>query len=257
MLQDLKNRGHVIGALILRDMRTRFGSSHSGYLIQALWPLVHLVAITGIFVFVRRTAPIFGSNNFVYIATGVLPYIMMMYPSRMMSLSLMSGKGTLHFPAVKPLDIMISRAIVEVLTAFLVALLYIETALAFGVNLLPSDYSTAAEAVLSTVYFSISLGFLGTICSALSASWMVVLTILLVFAYLLSGIFVPMSSFSREAQAWLSLNPLAHCVEWLRSAYYIGYGSDFISKSYVLWTSTAFLFLGLLGERFLRGKLLK
>ncbi|SOC08252.1 capsular polysaccharide transport system permease protein [Rhodobacter sp. JA431] len=256
MIETLKRRAQVIAALMLRDMRTRFGSSHLGYIIQILWPLTHLVAITLIFSFLRRTTPIFGAENSVYIATGVLPYILMIYPSRMTSYAIDTGRQTLVFPIVKPLDIILARAFVEILTAFVVVILYIQWSLLYGIEVLPENYEMAAEAILATVYLSTALGIVGNVFLALSNFWGTLLAIMMIFAYLLSGIFFPMASLKPETQAILWWNPVAHCVEWLRASYYIGYGQEFVSKAYVFWTATVLLFLGLLGEKFLRGKLI-
>lgn len=53
----------------------------------------------------------------------------------------------------------------------------------------------------------------------------------------------------------LIYNPLFHCVEWMRSAYY-GIDSFYLDKFYVIGTATLFLCIGLLGERLLRGRIL-
>ena len=46
----------IIGALILRDMKTRFGRSLVGYLIAIAWPLSHMLLImSGQFVAASRS----------------------------------------------------------------------------------------------------------------------------------------------------------------------------------------------------------
>lgn len=257
MTEAIRNHINVIGAVILRDMRTRFGRSHLGYILAILWPLTHLVGITVIFSMLRRSAPIFGTDNAVFLATGALPYILVMYPSRMTSFAIDMNKSLFIFPVVSALDLIIARATVEFLTAFCVVLIFAAGCLIFGVNIIPRDTSTAATAILATVYFSVCFGLLSTILVALTDFWKTGSAIVMVFAYISSGIFFPMSSLSPRAQSILSLNPLTHCVEWLRSAYYVGYGDSFVSRQYVFWTATVMLFLCLAGERFLRGRLMK
>lgn len=252
----VSQRLNIIGAIILRDMRTRYGRSHIGYIIAILWPLTHLVGLTVIFTFLRRSAPIFGTDNAVFLATGALPYILLMYPSRMTGFAIITSKTLFIFPIVSALDIIAARAIVELLTAFTVVIVFVLGCLVFGINIIPRDYNVAAAAIFSTVYLSICFGMLNTILVALTGFWTVAFVLLMVVAYITSGIFVPMDTLSRQVQSVLYYNPLTHCVEWLRSAYFIGYGDSFVSPTYVLGLATCMLFLGLLGERYLRGKVM-
>lgn len=53
---------------------------------------------------------------------------------------------------------------------------------------------------------------------------------------------------------YYSYNPLFQIVEWLRSAYYTNYDSYMVDKVYVIEVASISLALGMLGERFLRGK---
>lgn len=253
---NLRIRLVVISAAMLRDMRTRFGRSYWGYAIAVLWPLTHLMAMTLIFTFMRRAAPIFGDNNAVFVATGVAPYILAMYPSRTTSTAVDTHKSVLMFSVIRPLDLMLARAVVETLAAFLVVTLFFVAVYSFDKEILPSDLMVAAEAIFATIYLSISFGLFSAIIIAIFNFWQTGHAILLVLIYLSSGIFFPISSTGENIREILSFNPLAHCVEWLRSAYYPGYGERFISEGYVLWSATTFLFLALLGERLLRGKLM-
>lgn len=253
---DVRKRMVIVGAAMLRDMRTRFGRSYWGYLIAILWPLTHLLALTIVFTFMRRAAPIFGDNNAIFVATGVAPYILAMYPSRTTSTAVDAHKSVLMFPAIRPFDLMLARAIVETLAAFSVVILFVSIIYIFDPEVIPSDHIVAAGAIFATVYLSIAFGLLSASIIAIFSFWQTGHAILLVFIYLSSGIFFPIESASETARNILWFNPLAHCVEWLRSAYYPGYGENFISRGYVLWSATVFLFMALLGERLLRGKMM-
>lgn len=253
----IRRRLNVIGAIMLRDMRTRFGRSHFGYIIAILWPLTHLTLLTVMFSLTRRSAPIFGTNNAVFLATGILPYILMLYPSRMIAIAIDTGKTLFIFPVVRALDIVLARVAVEFLTAFTVTIIFAVGCALFGVNLIPSDVRVAAAAIFATVYLSICFGMLSTIIVAVLDFWKIFSVLLLILAYITSGVFLPMSRLSPDTQHILSYNPLSHCVEWFRSAYFVGYGESFISPGYVFWTATTMLFLALVGERFIRGRLMQ
>lgn len=246
----------VIGAIILRDMRTRFGRTHLGYIVAIAWPLVHSVFILLAHALVNRVAPI-GGDPVVFVATGIIPYVMCFYPSRQMTFSIEHNRALLWFPIVRAADIIFARAILEFLTSFIVAILFFFAIIMFmGIDMTPISFTEAATGVLAAMYFGISMGFVNALIISIFKFWNVIQIITMLIMYMSCGaLFVP-AYISKELQNIIWFNPLLHCVEWLRSAYYEGYGDELLSKTYLLTFSTALLFIGLLGERFIRGKLL-
>ena len=61
----------------------------------------------------------------------------------------------------------------------------------------------------------------------------------------------------KSVQYWTTWNPLFHSVEWLRPAYYDGYGNADLDKSYLLSFCMIFLLAGIITERALRRLALK
>ena len=100
------------------------------------------------------------------------------------------------------------------------------------------------------------MGIINAILASLFKMWHVVFVVIMAILYVSSGVFILPSSLPQNIRDILWFNPLLHFVEWIRSAYYEGYGDDMLSKSYVLWMATVFIMIGLAGERFARGKLL-
>ncbi|WP_440658033.1 ABC transporter permease [Ensifer adhaerens] len=251
----IEQRGRVIFAIMMRDMRTRFGRSHVGYMIAIAWPLVHLSVLVSMMLYANRVLP-FGTDPAVFVVSGVLPYILCLYPARMMGYSVEANRALFLFPVVNVFDVIVARAVIEFLTAFVVAIIFCGALLSFGVDILPVNYSAWAGGVLATVYLSISMGVLNTVISSIFKMWHVAFVLLMFLMYATAGVFVLPSSFSPGVRAFMWYNPLLHCVEWVRSSYYDGYGGEMLSKEFVFWVATSCLMLGLLGERFLRGKLL-
>lgn len=251
----IRGRLGVIYALILRDMRTRFGRSHVSYLIAIAWPFVHLLVLVSIMAFVNRLAPI-GGDPAVFVTSGVLAYILCLYPARAMGMALDMNRSLFLFPVVKAFDVIAARAIIEFITSFIVVILIFITAALAGVDLQPLDNSIFASGVVATIYFSISLGMLNVVLSSIFRMWNIVFIFTMLLLYGTSGIFILPSSLPSTMREVMWYNPLLHAIEWIRSGYYDGYGDDMLSKSYFLGIATVCLLFGLLGERFLRGKLL-
>lgn len=252
----LTAQSRVVRALILRDMRTRFGRTFFGYVISVLWPLSHLATMMCVYLLARRLAP-FGTSSSVFLATGILPYILCLYPARMIALSLVQNKPLLYFPVVKSFDVVLARGILEIVTAFWVVTLFSASLFVFGVDVTPVFPEEAIGAIFATIFLGFSIGFFSAVLYSVMRAWIVFMIVALMVMYFASGALVIPSALSRNMQYYMSFNPLFHAVEWLRSAYYDGYGYGLISKTYLLSFSATLLFMALLAERFIRQFVLK
>lgn len=247
----------VLGAVLLRDMRTRFGRTHLGYLIAILWPFFHLAIIIGARTIFSKMAPPMGTEPAVFYATGVLPYVLCLYPARMMTMVILQNKPLLQFRIVTPVILMFGRAILETLNSMVVLALLLLALRLLDIEFAPYDWIAMAQGIIAAVYLGIGIGFFGIICySIIGFPALMLVILLLLVQYLTSGALIPLTIFPSDIKELLPYNPLFHCVEWLRTAYY-GIESYHLDKFYVFATGSVFLFIGLLGERLLRGRLLQ
>lgn len=247
--------GRIYGATLLHDMRTRFGRSYVSYLIAIAWPLTHLIVILAARSAFVRIAPI-GDDPTVFAATGLLPYILCFYPARMMMTAVVQNKPLLQFPIIKPIDLIAARATLEVINAATVAVILLGGLQMVGIEFDPNDTYEVAAAILMAIYLGVCLGLFGIILYSV-LGWAAQMSILmsLVGLYLSSGAFFPTTLFPEEFRKLNWYNPLFHCVEWLRSGYY-GIDSYELNKLYLGAVATTLLFLGLLGERMIRGRII-
>lgn len=254
--EALSTQVRVIQALILRDMRTRFGRTFFGYVIMVIWPLSHLLSMMAGYLVARQTAPV-GTNVTVFLGTGILPYILCLYPARQIMMALFQNHPLLYFPVVKSFDVIVARVILEIITAFWVIAVFCMILFVFNIDFMPVEPGEALLAILATLYFAVALGFISAIIFKLTRAWIVVIIIAMISMYLTSGaLFLP-STLTDKTQYYLSFNPLLHSVEWLRSAYYEGYSYGLLSREYLLWFSSILLAIGLVSERLLRGYILE
>jgi capsular polysaccharide transport system permease protein len=246
----------VIGALMLRDMQTRFGRSFFGYVISVAWPLAHLLALMIIYLLIRRAIPI-GTSAPVFLGTGILPYILCLYPARMIMMSLMQNQSLLYFPIVKSFDVILARGILEIITAFWVTVIFCGILYLFGVDIVPVHPEEALLAIFATIYLSFSIGFVSAVIYKMMRAWMVVVILVLIVMYFTSGALIVPSTLPEWAQYYIWFNPLLHSVEWLRAAYYDGYSYGMLSRGYLLGFATVLLAIGLVTERAFRGMILQ
>jgi capsular polysaccharide transport system permease protein len=209
-----------------------------------------------IYLVIRRAIPV-GTSAPVFLGTGILPYILCLYPARMIMMSLLQNQPLLYFPIVKSFDVILARGILEIVTAFWVTVIFCGVLFLFGVDIMPVHPEEALLAIFATIYLSFAIGFLSAVLYKMVKAWMVVLILVLIVMYFTSGALVMPSTMPDWAQYWLWFNPLLHSVEWLRSAYYDGYSYGMLSRGYLIGSATVLLFLGFLAERAFRGIILQ
>lgn len=247
----LKQKGHVMRAVILRDVRTRFFNHGLGFLLVPIWPLTHMFMLLTIYTFLGRKTP-FGESLRVFFATGLLPCLTFMYVSRFMALSVVINRPMLAIPAVKVLDILFARAFLEIIAAFLMVFLTFTILLALGDDPSPFDWEQATLAFLSTILLAIGVGVLAGVITSLLSFFATIYALTLILVYAFSGTLFVVSALPSQLAYALSWNPVMHAVEWMRSAFFPTYGSLVLDKYYLLSCGVGALCSGLVLERIVR-----
>ena len=251
----LKAQGRILLALMLRDIKTRFGGSELGFLLAIAWPLTHILVLLVMNSALARVSP-YGEDPAVWYATGVIPFMAFSYMSRFIGIGILMNRNLLTFPVVKVTDVLFARAIVEVLSAGLVILILFTGFWAMGIDFMPRDVPQASLALLSMMFLGLGVGVVVGIITAAWPMFITVYFISMIIFWISSGILFVPDALPEAARTALSYLPWVQGVEWMRSAYYDGYGSSILDKPYLVSFDAVTLFLGLAIERFARGKLL-
>lgn len=256
MVSSLHTQCLVIGALLLRDMRTRVGRRHAGYLAVVAWPLCHMGITISIWLFLGRGAPL-GVSSVQFYALSLLPYIVFSYPFRQIANAVIANKPMLYFPRVKIMDIMIARAILEGVSAYAITAVVVIIAGLLGEEFRPRDPFWTAMALLGAVYFGIALGMVNGLVAAMYPPWALVTSVLNPLFWVSSGSMWMVETFPSPYRDWLGWNPLLQCVELIRESYYTSYVSPVLNAEYVFWSGSIIIILVVAVERLGRGKILQ
>ena len=247
----IKSQINIIGALVLHDMKSRFFGNGWGYVVTILWPAAHFAAISVGYVISGRAVP-YGSSMLLFISTGVLPYIVWNYISRFCILGVVQNKSYLSYPIVKPMDLMISRLLLEIMTSSIITLLIVIVIELSGVSAMPRDLVSAVFGLLSAVLLGIGFGVLNSVITLILPIWNIIYVLFLILFWLTSGVALNPEAMPVEIGNIFAWNPLLHCIEWVRAAYYEDIPTRLLDKSYVLTVGATSLALGLILERVLR-----
>ncbi len=247
----------MIYALVLRDVRTRFFGNGLGFLgLSVGWPLVHILALLLIYTYLGRATPV-GDSLLLFFSTGLVPFMTFSYMSRWMMLGFVINKPLLAFPIVSTTDILLARALLEMIGSFLMAVALCAILASLGVDFVPRDIPQACYAWGAAILFGLGMGTINSIIAMAFHGWLIGYMLVILAVYVSCGILFVPDTIPDPYRTWLSYNPVLHAVTWMRSAYYPGYGAITLDKFYLLGWALYTIFAGFLLERLIRGRLLQ
>jgi capsular polysaccharide transport system permease protein len=162
------------------------------------------------------------------------------------------NKQFLEYPIIKPLDLMISRIILEIFSSFIIVVATIITFICLGIDVMPRDAVQAIFGLLSAVLLGLGFGIFNGVITMILPIWNIVYVLFLIVFWLTAGVANNPENLPIEVGRWFAWNPLLHCIEWVRGSYYLDYPTRLLDKSYVLSIGFGSLGLGLLMDRFLQ-----
>jgi len=245
----------VLFALMLRNIRTKFFGNGLGYLVAIAWPLTHILVLVIIFSVAGRAAPV-GDSVALFIATGVVPFQTFNYLARFMMISVARNRPLLVLPEVKVLDMLFSSALLEVLSAFSVVIVFLMIAWFAGIDAWPRDIPQACYALGACIVLGLGFGIANGVIVLAFPPWMTGYALVTIILWMTSGVYFVPDAMPGPIREALAYSPLVQVIEWMRSAYFEGYGGLILDRSYVIEYGFASIFVGLLLERATRGHLL-
>lgn len=245
----------VLFALMLRNMRTKFFGNGLGYLVAIAWPLTHILVLVVIFAVAGRAAPV-GDSVALFIATGVVPFQTFNYLARFMMVALARSRPMLAFPEVKVLDMLFASALLEVLSAFSVVIVFLIIAWFAGIDAWPRDVVQACYALGACILLGLGFGLFNSVIVLAFPPWMTGYALVTIILWMTSGVYFVPDALPAPIREALAYNPVVQLIEWMRSAYFEGYGGLILDRGYVIECAAASILLGLSLERLIRGHLL-
>jgi capsular polysaccharide transport system permease protein len=251
----LAERRRVILALMLRDMRTRFGRSRLGYVWAVLEPIGHLATLGLVFHHLNMAPPPLGNDLFLYYITGLLPFLMFGHLAQELMHARGGGAAMMRLPVVGPLDLIAARAALQFATEIAVMIVILAAAGVLIGQGWPNDPLVAAAALLALGAFASGVGLCNCVLAEFQPAWETLFAAIVRLMYFASGIYyspIAMPAPLREVLVW---NPVLQGIEWFRAGFYGGYEPHWLAPDYLLGAALLALLLGLAAERAARPRL--
>lgn len=253
-MQALSVQSRVIHAFLLRETRTRFGRSRLGYFWALFEPMAYILTMVAVFSALGRGAPA-GMDITLFFFTAIIPWLLFLKMMTGLSGAIGANQQLLTYPQVKTLDVVVARIILEFSTLLIVAVLYLIGLSFFGIQITIDSVLLTLVGLLMATGLGIGMGLVGGVIRLYMPAWSNFQSILSRVLFFTSGKFFLAESLPITLQEWLWYNPVLHVVEWTRSAFFVGFESQFYDVRYLAFFILFLLFIGLAAERVSRYKL--
>ncbi|MFC0589892.1 ABC transporter permease [Novosphingobium aquiterrae] len=244
----------VIGALILRELHTRFGRENIGYLWLFAEPLLLAVAVGALHS--QQHLPLSGGVRSIPFAfAGYALFIMFRSTVSRAETLLEANRPLLNHRRVTIFDMLAARAVLEVCSTVLVLALLLFAAWIGGFADLPADPLLVVAAVGLMGWFSFACSMIVTALAHESPVSGRLIHPLLYLSMPLSGAFFAMVWLPESFRAVLQWVPTVPIFELLRTGLFEGYDDSWAGLAYPVAVCGFLTLIGLAGLRMLRPRL--
>ncbi|MBA4162609.1 MAG: ABC transporter [Novosphingobium sp.] len=250
----LRTQGNVVGALILRELHTRFGRANIGFLWIFGEPLLLAVAVGALHS--AQHLPLTGSAKSVPFAlAGYALFIMLRSMVSRAETLLEANRPLLNHRHVTLFDMLLARALLELGSTVAVLALLLPVAWLAGYADLPANPVMVLGATVLLGWFSFALSMLVMAGSHQSPLIGRLVHPLLYLSMPLSGAFFAMQWFSPGLQEILSWVPTVPMFELMRVGLFADYPADQAGLAYPLACTALLTLLGLAALRAVRPRI--
>ncbi|MYZ47051.1 ABC transporter permease [Propylenella binzhouense] len=243
----------VVAALILRETRTRYGRQRLGYAWALLEPGAYVTLFVVIHSYISHVPP-FGQSSALFYTTGVLSFRMIAAISGQVQSAIKANQQLLNYPIVRPLDLVVARALSEFSIRLVVALLaWMALAIYEGIRIVHHP-DTVVIVLLAMLFLAVAVGYFNSVLSVFFPLWDQIWGILSFPIFITSGMFYVPSQLPPAILNIVKWSPYLHCVEWFRTGIYLDY-TPVLDRSYVLSIASVLFLAAMLLERLARNKL--
>jgi len=238
----------VIFALMMREIRSRYGNRKLGFFWALFEPFAHIIVFIGLFTALGRAAPV-GESIFVFLLTGIVPWLLYNNIVNSIMAGQTSNKALMGYPQVMPMDISISRIIIESSTKLIVFLLFLSAAFYLGIVFRINDFLQMIAPVGLIILLATGIGLINAAIIPRYPSYRNIYSALSRPLYFVSGIFFTASFLSPELYEILYYNPLLHLIEWFRVGFYPSFEGSKFDQTFAISVCIGIFTLGLISER--------
>lgn len=246
----------VLFALFVRELKTRFEGSWAGVLWVLVEPLGYVLIMTAIFGSLHRAfSPSIAYP--VFLVTGMLPFFLFRNVAFRLMEAVDANLGLFAYRQVKPMDAIVSRALLELVLMSMVYALTLAVLMGLGHDVLPARPLELIGTSALLVLLAFSLGLFLAVATHGAPRVRAFVRVTRAPLYFLSGVVFSVRALPDELRWWLLWNPVLHLMELMRGCFFASYPVlPEANAGYVAGFALTFLVLGLCMYRVRRRQLI-
>lgn len=245
----------VIFALVLREMRGRFGRLRMGALWVVLEPVAHLAAVGTLVTLRTQASPSY--EFLVWLLVGLSPFLL--YKNIVLKLmgSVDANKALFSYKQIQPADAFIARTLVEFCISAIVFFLIYVGLTWYGLDTRIADPLMWLFILLVGIALSMSLGTIYAIIANAIPEAAFILRLTFLPLYILSGVVFSLHRIPDEYMQYILWNPYLHIIDLIRSKTFFRYNVyPGVSLRYVMEFTAIALFFAAAAYRLRRFRLM-
>lgn len=235
----------TIFALIMRELRSRYGNGRLGYFWALAVPAAQAAVMVLLFSSIGRKS-LTGVPVALFMIVSLLPFKMFSKTLTQVSGAVDANTGLLSYRQVEPIDPILARALLEFFHFTLVFSVLMGGLAWMGMDVLPDRFLESLLACLLLAMFSLGLGIVMCSVSLYWDSAQKVVSVLMTPMMVISGVFFSASMIPEQYWHLLTWNPVFHALELVRDGWFRSYSTPAGSWSYMIESVVVVNSLGLM-----------
>lgn len=240
-LEAMRTHFRVVSALMIREVASRFGNKPGGYLWALLDPSANILFLTLIFMAITRV-PALGTSFPLFFATGYVAFQFYQTTVSFINNAVKINKPLLSYPNVAPIDAVMARFLLQILTTSMVAVVVFTVLSVMERNPITINWSLVLMACLCASVIALGLGMMNTVIFLKYPVYEQVFSIISKPLYLISGIFFLPDAIPHPYREVLLYSPLVHVIMLFRQGFYPQYRAIGLDTDY-LYAVTILVFV--------------
>lgn len=216
-------RGTVF-ALMMRELKTRFGAKKLGYFWALAEPIAQASIMAIMFSMIGRSS-LSGVPVALFMISGIMPFKFFSKLMPQLASSVQGNKALFTYRQVSIVDPLVTRLIIEVVT-YIVSFCIILAVMAWvGFNVEMQDFLAFLMINLLLISLGLGLGLLLCVASAYWEDTVKVVSMIMTPMFMISGIFFTATMVPQKYLYLFDWNPIFHVIELIREAMFVSYTS--------------------------------
>lgn len=234
----------VIGALLLREVMTRYGRHNIGVLWLIVEPMMFTLGVAGLWT-IAKMHTITDIPIIAFAITGYSSVLVWRNTASHCAKAIEPNLSLMYHRHVKVIDIFISRALLEIIGAtasFAILTILFAT---IGAMNWPQDLPRILDGWLLLCWFAFALGFIVGTVSEMSETFERVWHVISYLLFPLAGAVFMVNWLPQSAQEAVLWVPMVHGVEMIRHGYFGNLVPTYESPAYLILVNSILTLIGM------------